>query len=185
MVRDPVGVPDDSAAAAPAEGADRGSLQAGSGPARGASGAGPPGGADLALTLRADPSEVRATLAATVGWMARHGVGCQDAGRLELVLAEVLNNVVEHALAGQPEAGIAVLLRLGAGGLHCEVTDGGAALPGDALPEGRLPGTGMPQADLPEGGYGWFLIRSLTEDLRYRREGGINRLSFRVGDRPG
>ena len=34
--------------------------------------------------------------------------------------------------------------------------------------------------DLPEGGFGWFLIRSLTRDLTYLREDGYNMLCFCV-----
>ena len=31
---------------------------------------------------------------------------------------------------------------------------------------------------LPEGGFGWALIRDMTRDLTYRRQGRMNRLSF-------
>ena len=36
------------------------------------------------------------------------------------------------------------------------------------------------EQDLPEGGFGWFLIRELTHDLTYRRDGSRNHLSFRM-----
>jgi serine/threonine-protein kinase RsbW len=96
-----------------------------------------------------------------------------DRGTAEIVLAEVLNNVVEHAYAAG--TGLILLsLRLGDGWLHCEVEDEGAAMPGCEPPAGRAPDP----ADLPEGGFGWNLIRVLCSGLRYERQDGMNRLSF-------
>jgi serine/threonine-protein kinase RsbW len=52
-------------------------------------------------------------------------------------------------------------------------------MPGLCLPAGKFqPLDDL--ADLPEGGFGWYLIRSLTEELSYRRSNGINRLSFQL-----
>ena len=34
--------------------------------------------------------------------------------------------------------------------------------------------------DLPEGGFGWGMIRDLTDDLSYRRDGARNELRFTV-----
>lgn len=93
----------------------------------------------------------------------------------QIVLAEVLNNIVEHAYAGQGGR-IDLTLSTGADGLRCVVTDCGEPMPSGRLPKGRSPRPG----DLPQGGFGWFLIRSLARDLRYSREGGRNELSFRL-----
>lgn len=93
----------------------------------------------------------------------------------QIVLAEVLNNIVEHAYAGQGGR-IDLLLAPEVGGLRCVVTDCGVPMPSGRLPKGRSPRPG----DLPQGGFGWFLIRSLARDLRYSREGGRNELSFRL-----
>ena len=65
------------------------------------------------------------------------------------------------------------------GGLHCTVSDTGAPMPGLCLPEGQFQPL-KDLADLPEGGFGWFLIRSLTEGLAYQRSKGLNRLSFQL-----
>jgi serine/threonine-protein kinase RsbW len=97
---------------------------------------------------------------------------------VELVLAEVLNNVAEHAYCGGPgEVEVALWPR--PSGLACEVVDTGAAMPQGRTPSGRLAsGAGLPLADQPEGGFGWHLIRSLTCDLAYDRSDGRNRLRF-------
>ena len=63
--------------------------------------------------------------------------------------------------------------------LLCLISDTGLPMPEGQLPAGVLAPLGD-FADLPEGGFGWHLIRSLSKDLSYRREGGRNLLSFRL-----
>lgn len=83
-----------------------------------------------------------------------------------LVLAEVLNNVAEHAYGGGKGPVIASLwLR---GGIVCgRVTDRGVVPPAFARSKRYDP------ASLPEGGFGLGLIRMLTERIvQHRRMGG-------------
>lgn len=137
--------------------------------------------APMHLTLRcgADPLEVRAALgrvrAAFAGRLCQ-----QDAAKLELALAEVMNNVVEHAYAGH-RGRIALSVGLSRAALLCRVTDRGAALPGLVLPRIAPPGNRPDDvAALSEGGWGWHLLQSLTRDIVYARTGSRNRLSFRI-----
>ena len=37
---------------------------------------------------------------------------------------------------------------------------------------------------MPDGGFGWFLIKSLTEDIHFSRAGDKNKLTLVVGVRP-
>ncbi|MDP1578473.1 MAG: ATP-binding protein, partial [Cypionkella sp.] len=74
---------------------------------------------------------------------------------------------------------IEISLQLRRNELLCMISDTGAPMPGGQLPAGVLAPLGD-FADLPEGGFGWHLIRSLSKDLSYRREGGRNLLSFRL-----
>ncbi len=99
-------------------------------------------------------------------------------GTTELVLAEALNNVVEHAYARYPGQ-IEIEIRRDPDQLRFHIRDQGLPMPGAEPPAGRLP---EPAAfdDLPEGGFGWFLIRALAQDLAYRRDGERNLLSFGV-----
>lgn len=94
----------------------------------------------------------------------------------ELALAEVLNNIVEHAYAGTVGP-ITVTATAGKGHVMLEIVDKGRALPAERLPVGARPVID-PKAELPEGGFGWFLIRSLVENLAYRRQSGRNHMSF-------
>lgn len=126
------------------------------------------------LVIRAEPASVRAALRRVTALPPVVDLSPDLRATVELVLAEVLNNVAEHAyadLAGH----VAVTVALHPGALWCEVVDEGASMPGGALPEGKLPET-----DLPEGGFGWHLIRSMTRDLQYRRQRGTNRLNFLI-----
>lgn len=95
-------------------------------------------------------------------------------GTAELVLAEVLNNVVEHAYARYPGE-IELRLTVTPACLHCQIIDSGLPMPEGRLPPGDPPDLGE---DLPEGGFGWNLIRTLTTGLEYRRLAGRNHLQF-------
>lgn len=103
---------------------------------------------------------------------------CDDA---EMVLAEALNNIVEHAYSGQPGRWITVsVTQLGAA-LCLAFSDEGMAMPDLLPPAGRLSAPGDEIEALPEGGFGWFLIRSVVSELSYRREEGRNVLVLRLG----
>lgn len=134
----------------------------------------------MQLTIPADPTAVRDGLIRLVAAPPLSELDPDHRGTAELVLAEVLNNVAEHAYAGGP-GDVSVTLQRDPQGLHCLVVDSGVPMPDGNPPVGRLPG-GPDTAleDLPEGGFGWHLIRSLTLELLYARQDGQNRLSFVV-----
>jgi serine/threonine-protein kinase RsbW len=138
----------------------------------------PPSDPAQTLVFTADPSAVRKALAHLLSASPVQNLGEGDRGTVELVLAEVLNNVAEHAYAGG-SGPVEVGLSATAQGISCRIIDRGIAMPDGRLPEGQLPtpAVAMPD-DLPEGGFGWHLIRSLTADLTYARSSGQNRLSF-------
>lgn len=144
----------------------------------------PSDGPVIAVSIRfpATAASVRATLLRIFGPPAALPLNAEGAATAQLVLAEVLNNIVEHAyrdLAGD----ILLTCRLAeGGGLRVRVEDRGSPLPAGAA----LPGLPAPLAEgLSEGGYGWFLIRTLTRDLAYQRQDGRNVLTFHVLQEPG
>ena len=102
-----------------------------------------------------------------------------------IVLGEVLNNVEEHAYAGRSGAPITVTLDPGGAVLRYVVEDRGRH-----YPEGRLPTAEMPASHgtaleaLPEGGFGWPLVRELTSEVAYTRDGDTNRLVFCLPTHP-
>ncbi len=138
------------------------------------------------VVIRSDPLAVREALCALFERLMLGPMedGTRDAA--QIVLAEALNNIVEHAYAKAPGE-IEVTLEISAHGLKCNIVDHGIAMPGGELPAGELAdpapvgvAPGVAIDDLPEGGFGWHLIRALSQDLRYRRVGGENLLSFRI-----
>ena len=136
-----------------------------------------PGPASVRLVFPSDPMAVREALARLFAMLPPDMLDADARGTAEIVLTEVLNNVVEHAYADGP-GNIALSIEAADNGLLCTVCDQGCPMPGQRLPRARLPaGEG---ADLPEGGFGWYLILSLAQDLRYERIEGSNRLSFRL-----
>ena len=119
---------------------------------------------------------VRQGLAALMAAEPLRGLSDECRGRAEIVLAEALNNIVEHAYAGAPGQ-IDISLRLDGAALSCHIADRGRAMPNLALPLGVLRDLGD---DPPEGGFGWFLIHSLAQSLTYARQDGQNCLRFEL-----
>ena len=108
------------------------------------------------------------------------------ADEVEIVLAEALTNVVEHAYRDGTAGWIRLRCRACDDRLVLSILDGG----GGALVKG-LPGADMPElevdtSNLPEGGFGWPLIQSLASSVGYRRRLGVNRLeiAFQLGAVP-
>lgn len=132
--------------------------------------------------FRSDPQAVRRALAGALGGLAHLPLTPDQRHSLELVLAEVLNNVVEHAYAGDGAGVIELTISVTSDAVVCEVSDTGRPMPDGTPPPGQLPSASddLPE-DVPEGGFGWFLIRALTENLTYSRESNRNRLQFSMG----
>ena len=127
----------------------------------------------------ADPLSVRHALRTALARFLRQ-LDTDQAGTLELVLAEVLNNIVEHGYKDMATGTITLSLVRDHRGLSCSIGDDGVELPPDCLTLGGQEGARpLPQA-LPEGGFGWFLIHDLVEDLGYHRANGRNLLAFRL-----
>jgi len=89
---------------------------------------------------------------------------------LELVLAESLNNVVEHAYADAGLGEVRLNVSRDAGLVRLEIGDDGIVMP-TTFAQGS---TGEEPHD--EGGRGWLLIRSLCKSVEYQRVSERNRL---------
>ncbi|MDP1668925.1 ATP-binding protein [Phaeovulum sp.] len=127
----------------------------------------------------ADPHAVRGALCAAMARF-KQEIRAEEAGALELVLAEIMNNIVKHSYAGGGDGTISLSILRDQRGISCSVSDDGVPLPPACLVVPGLPKTAVAKADLPEGGFGWYLIHTLTRDLGYRREAGQNLLAFRL-----
>lgn len=97
----------------------------------------------------------------------------------ELVTAEILNNIVEHAFADRDTSEVVLDLSsvLEKDRWTIEVRDNGRPMPG-----GTVPGAAMPEfdpgrpSDLPEGGFGWALVQTLVDGVDYHHDGTFNQV---------
>lgn len=140
--------------------------------------AAPPSDTSTRLTIPGDALAVRTGLHALFETLLLRGLTADDRGAAEIVLAEALNNIVEHAYS-TTHGEIDITLQLRQSELICTIIDSGKPMPDNALPEGNPASIGAVE-DLPEGGFGWHLIRTLSKDLHYQRKDGRNQLSFRL-----
>lgn len=106
------------------------------------------------------------------------GLDLEAQTSVELVLGEVLNNVVEHAYGDGWQGGVEVLAVKCSSELRFRINDHGAPLPFKSLRQAKLPNLNCETHDLPEGGFGWFLVRTIASDLAYRRTAGKNELAL-------
>ncbi|GGE45470.1 hypothetical protein GCM10011360_35820 [Primorskyibacter flagellatus] len=132
------------------------------------------------VLLRAEPMAVRGALQELVCQLETLPLDPEELGTVELVVAEALNNIVEHAYGGQRAGDVRLYWTAGATGLHLRITDDGSPMPDGRLPVGGTPGTWDHLSLVPEGGFGWFLISGLARNIVYRRDRGQNVLTFRL-----
>ncbi|WP_417242016.1 ATP-binding protein [Celeribacter sp.] len=130
------------------------------------------------VSMKASNTSVRKALRSLKAALTERGLLSEEVTSIELVLAETLNNIVEHAYDDTGEGMIEVKVSGEPGRLKFKVTDRGQAMPNGEPPLGVLAPINGEINDLPEGGFGWFLIRELAHDLRYVRNGNSNVFSF-------
>ena len=100
-----------------------------------------------------------------------------DAGTVELVVVEAINNVVEHAYPTELDDGpIKLTCARTDAGLKVSIVDRGKALPHDLAAMGKVQNMDVDPMEIPEGGFGWFLIKDLTDSVTYHRLGWENHL---------
>ncbi|NJN48946.1 MAG: ATP-binding protein [Alkalinema sp. RL_2_19] len=93
--------------------------------------------------------------------------------RLNLALAEGFTNAVRHAHADLPaETAIEVRVALSYRDVEIQIWDAGRPFDPNSIEEPQ-PGT------LCKGGYGWFLLRRLVDQVSYDRRGNRNCLRMR------
>jgi len=111
-----------------------------------------------------------ADLCAAIRRAAMAAVSADLTWRLEMVAAETLNNIVEHAYHGGSDELITVGLSVLSDTVELTVCDtAGASFTGPTCPE-MPPINPESLADLPEGGFGLAIIAELADSVR--REAG-------------
>lgn len=122
--------------------------------------------------------EARHSIVAVISHLLELGVFADRCGDIEIALAEVVNNVVEHSCENLPRAKAWLTCWVKDNALFVKVSDPGRAMPVDGLPTGSRVDLSGPMAELPEGGFGWFLIRQIATTVTYDRQDGRNCLTL-------
>ncbi len=132
-------------------------------------------------TYPADFRWVRRAVQNAVEELHADGLGEETLGSVEIVLAEALNNVAEHAYPEDTPGDMRLIIHRRSKALMFEIRDRGKPMPKGRTPIGNHPMTEFNQHDaMPEGGYGWFLIREIVSDLVYDRQDDENFLVIRM-----
>ena len=133
------------------------------------------------LRLRSEPAEVGRASAWLGKQMAALDLPHELRYRLDTALAEAVTNVISHAYRDAGPHEIAVRYGREAEGWAVEVEDDGVAFNPLEAARPSAPGS---LAEAAVGGLGIHLIRSFTEECRYRRENGHNHLTMVARPRP-
>lgn len=132
----------------------------------------------LRLNVPATGVGVRDALARLSDMMFGLAVSADGRGNAEIVMAEMLNNIVEHAYRNRGSGRIDLVYEVNATRLRATVSDRGDPMPDHRPPAHLAAGVDVERPDLPEGGFGWFLIHELVDRLTYRRCGTKNIVRF-------
>lgn len=133
------------------------------------------------ISIHSGPHAAREALALLLDGLTCLALEAEETFVVRLVVAEMLNNIVEHAYPDPDYPGpIHIACHHEPDGLHLAVWDEGLPMPDLQAPLGLPQEIDRPICDLPEGGFGWFLIRDLAKDLSYQRLAQENRIELRL-----
>lgn len=134
----------------------------------------------LDLNIYSDLDQASEAVARAGRWLEGERVDPECIGDVTLVLAEALNNVIEHAYGTETSGDIQIKGTLRALTLSLQIVDKGK--PFDGPPDEVVLNTEKYDlSDMPDGGFGWFLIKSLTEDVHFSHDGDKNKLTLVIG----
>lgn len=121
----------------------------------------------FARSFLSDQDLVGCEIKKAIAWLAAQNVERSVLADVEIVLAEAMNNIVEHAYLFRKDGLIDLKLYRDAQNLLIELRDKGEKLV--SIPQKKvMKGAAVKFEDLPEGGFGWFLIHSLASDIEYQ-----------------
>lgn len=130
----------------------------------------------LRLTKSATPANLTLFLTLVDVLADRHGLPDQARSDLRLLTEEACTNVVMHAFPGREPGELTLALDVVDDVATVTLVDDGVAFSPDDAPRPEL---GADWQTRREGGVGWHLIRSLSDELAYERVGDENHLTLR------
>lgn len=103
-----------------------------------------------------------------------------DIEHAQIVLGEALNNIVEHAFVNRNDGQIGLKSFRSKKTLKVIIMDDGAEMPNGIPPYDPQPEIKVDLDQLPEGGFGWHMIRTLTDRFEYKRDANRNILTVHI-----
>ena len=88
---------------------------------------------------------------------------------VQIVLAEALNNIIEHGYECENTGTVEIVLKVSKDRIWVQLIDNGVEFTPPAVSETPLKDIGDTDS-LPEGGFGWFLIKSITSSYEFYRK---------------
>ena len=131
----------------------------------------------LSLTLANRADEVPRLVTAVESFGASAGLSDALLFRVMLALDEVVTNIVHHAFDDNDVHEITITIAADAGVVTVVVTDGGRPFDPHTVPPADVQ---APLEHRPIGGLGVHLVRSLAQDMAYRRTDDRNVLTLRL-----
>ena len=135
-----------------------------------------PSGHRVDLTLANDPAEIARLAEAVEAFGEACGLSLGDVYKLNLALDELLTNLISYAYPDGQRHSIALHLAFADGRLAAELCDDAA--PFDPLTQAKPPVLDGALDERPIGGLGLHFVRTLMDEVSYRRDGAHNRLTL-------
>jgi anti-sigma regulatory factor (Ser/Thr protein kinase) len=133
-------------------------------------------GRSLEVVLENRLDEIRRLADDVDAFCREAGIAPKHAFNLNLALDELITNVILYGYEDGGHHQIRVALSANDDELTAELVDDGK--PFDPIAESPEPRLEAPLEERPIGGLGLHLVRTLMDDVRYRRDGAYNRMSL-------
>ncbi len=132
----------------------------------------------LEIPLAVDLEEILRVSEEAEEFLSDHGASLKTVFNVNLALDELLTNVINYGYEGSDLSSARIMVRIAIEGddLELEIQDNGRAF--NPL-EAEEPDLDLEIDDRPIGGLGIHFVRSMMENVDYRREGDCNILSMR------
>jgi anti-sigma regulatory factor (Ser/Thr protein kinase) len=128
------------------------------------------------IQITSDLSEVARVTARLQAFGHMHGLADRLVDQFVLALDELVANIVQHGLSTDVPETIRISITLDAARLGMEISDPGKAF--DPLREAPAPDLDSPLEQRRVGGLGLHFVRTMMDDVTYRRERNRNVLTL-------
>ena len=128
------------------------------------------------FTLINKLTELNALMSSVTAWCGERGLSEETVYEVNLIVDEVVSNIIRHGFNDGKEHTIQFGISLEGTDLVMKVQDEGVHFNPLIIP---APDISKPMQERQPGGLGIYMVKKLTSDVQYRREGDANFLILR------